>query len=171
LPVENAPVDLIKGQSFRRKEHLMKTLHTWAVLSAGALFLGWSGPNVADEPASFALAAKESGFPVIDTTITFTRVGQHTYKVQYSTPPPSADFLMLYTGFYFCAARKLALDAGFDRTALIPDPGSPQTGTVVFLKPGEEAAKVLEPRFAGATFNSIELFATNCPPLPPSTKY
>jgi hypothetical protein len=148
----------------------MKTLHTWAALSAGVLLLCWSGPNGAEEPASFALAAKEFGFPVIDSTITFTRLAQHTYKVQYSTPPPSADYWMLYTGFYLCAARKLALDAGFDRTALIPDPESPQSGITVFLKPGEEAAKVLEPRFTRATFNSIELFAKNCPPSPPATK-
>jgi hypothetical protein len=78
---------------------------------------------------------------------------------------------MLYTGFYLCAARKLALDAGFDRTALVPDPESTestQSGIAVFLKPGEEAAEVLEPRFAGARFSSIELFAKNCPiqPLP-----
>lgn len=75
---------------------------------------------------------------------------------------------MLYTGLYLCAARKLALDAGFDRTALIPDPESPQSGIAVFLKPGEEAARVLEPRFIGATFNSIELFAKNCPVSPPT---
>ena len=49
-------------------------------------------------------------------------LAEHTYRVQYSTPPLSADYLMLCTGFYFCAARRLALDAGFDRTALIPDP-------------------------------------------------
>jgi hypothetical protein len=149
---------------------LMKTLHTWALLSAGALLLGWSGPNGAEEPASFARTAKELGFPATGTTITFTRLAQHTYRVQFSTPPPSGDYLMLYTELYFCGARKLALDAGFDRVALVPDPESPQGGIAVFLKPGEDATKVLEPRFIiGASFDSIELFA-NCPPLPPSTK-
>ena len=48
----------------------MKTLRTWAGLLAGALLLGWSGPNAAEEPTSFAFAAKEFGFPVIDTMIT-----------------------------------------------------------------------------------------------------
>jgi len=148
----------------------MKTLHAWAAFCAGALLLGWSGPNGAEEPASFVLAAKEFGFPVIDTTVLFTRLAEHTYRVQYSPPPPSADYLMLYTGFYFCAARKLALDAGFDRTALVPDPESPQSGIAVFLKPGEEASKVLEPQFTGATFNSIEMFAKNCPTPPPPAK-
>jgi hypothetical protein len=148
----------------------MKTLRIWAVLSAGALLPGWSAAIGAEEPSSFAVAAKELGFPVIDTTVSFTRIAEHTYKVKYSPPPPSAQYLMLYTGFYFCAARKLALDAGFDRTALIPDPDSPQNATAVFLKPGEEAAKILEPRFRGAAFNSIELFAKNCPPPPPPAK-
>lgn len=154
-----------------RKGPLMNTLHTCVAFSAGAVLLSWSGLNMAEEPASFALAAKEFGFPVIDTTVTFTRLAEHTYRVQYSTPPPSADYLMLYTGFYFCAARKLALDAGFDRTALIPDPESTQSGIAVFLKPGEQAQKVLEPRFAAAMFSSIELFAGNCPPqLPPAKR-
>jgi len=148
----------------------MKTLHTWAALLASAFLLAWAAPNGAEEPARFALAAKEFGFPVIDTTTIFTRLAQHTYKVQYSTPPPSADYLMLYTGFYLCAVRKLALDTGFDRTALIPDPESPQSGIAVFLKLGEEAAKVLEPRYSGATFNSIEVFAKNCPSSPPPAK-
>lgn len=148
----------------------MNTLRTCAAFSAGALLLGWSGLNMAEEPASFALGTKEFGFLVIDTTVIFTRLAEHTYKVQYSTPPPSADYLMPYSGFYFCAARKLALDAGFDRTALIPDPESTQSGVAVFLKPGEDAAKVLQPRFAAATFNSIELFAKNCPTQSPPAK-
>lgn len=100
----------------------MKALHALAILAAGALLPSWSAPARADEPASFALAAKAYGFPVIDTTVVFTRVAQHAYKFRYSPPPPSADVLMLYTGFYFCATRALALEAGFDRTALVPDP-------------------------------------------------
>jgi len=148
----------------------VNTLHTCAALSVGALLLGWSGRAMAEEPARFALDAKEFGFPVIDTTVTFTRLAEHTYKVQYSTLPPSADYLMLYTGLYFCAAQKLALDAGFDRTALLPDPESTQSGFAVFLKPGEEAANVLQPRFAAATFSSIELFATSCPTEPRPAK-
>ena len=145
----------------------MNPLHAFAAFSAGVLLLGWSALGAAEEPASFGLDAKEYGFPVIDTTVTFTRLAEHTYRVQYSTPPPSPEYVMLYTGFYFCAARKLALEAGFDRIALVPDSESPQGGIAVFLKPGEEP-KVLEPRFAGATFGSIELFAKNCPaqPLP-----
>ena len=148
----------------------MNALHTCATFSAGVLLLAWSGLNMAEEPASFVLATKDLGFPVIDTTVTFTRLAEHTYRVQYSTPPAGPEYLMLYTGFYFCAARKLALDAGFDRTALIPEPESTQSGIAVFLKPGEEAPKVLEPRFAGATFSSIELFATSCPTQPPPAK-
>jgi len=148
----------------------VNTLPARVAFSAGVLLLGWSSLNMAEEPASFALGAKEFGFPVIDTTVTFTRLAEHTYKVQYSTPPPSADYLMLYTGFYFCAARKLALDVGFDRTALISNPETPQNGVAVFLKPGEDAAKVLPPRFAAATFSSIELFAKNCPTQPPPAK-
>ena len=147
------------------KATAMKTLRTCTLL-AGAWLLGWSGLSLADDPGSFALSTKEYGFPVIDTTITFTRVAEHTYRVQYTSPPPSPDYLMLYTGFYFCAARKFALDAGFDRTALAPDPEAPPSqsgGIAIFLKPGEEASRVLEPRFASASFSSIELFARNCP--------
>ena len=153
----------------------MNTVHAFAMFSAGVLLLGWSGLGVAEEPASFALAAKAYGFPVIDTTITFTRLAEHTYQVRYSHPPPSPDHLMLYTGFYFCAARKLALDAGFDRFALLPDADVAQHdpaagGITAFLKPGEEASKVLEPRFASAQFNSIELVASNCPAQPTAAK-
>ena len=135
------------------------------VLLAGASLLGWSGLSLAEDPASFALSTKELGFPVIDTTITFTRLAEHTYRVQYTSPPPTPDHLMLYTGFFICAARQFALHAGFDRTALVPDPEAPPQsgGIAIFLKPGEEAAKVLEPRFANARFSSIELFAPNCP--------
>ena len=75
----------------------MNTLHTCVAFSAGALLLGWSGLNMAEEPASFVLATKDLGFPVIDTTVTFTRLAEHTYRVQYSTPPLSSDHLMLYT--------------------------------------------------------------------------
>jgi hypothetical protein len=144
----------------------MNTVHTCATFSVVALLLGWSGLTMAEDPASFVLSTKDLGFPVIDTTVTFTRLAEHTYRVQYSSAPPSPDYLMLYTGFYFCATRKFALDAGFDRTALAPDPdSSPQSGGIaIFLKPGEEASKVLEPRFASARFSSIELFAGNCPP-------
>jgi hypothetical protein len=143
----------------------MNTLHTCATFAARALLLGWSALSMAEDPASLVLSAKDFGYPVIDTTITFTRLAEHTYRVQYSSEPLSPDYLMLYTGFYFCAARKLALDAGFDRTALASDPEPPphSGGIAIFLKPGEEASRVLEPRFASATFSSIELFAQNCP--------
>jgi hypothetical protein len=143
----------------------MNALHPCATFAARALLLGWSALSMAEDPASLVLSAKDFGYPVIDTTITFTRVAEHTFRVQYSSAPPSSDHLMLYTGFYFCAARKLALDAGFDRTALTsdPDPQPRSGGIAIFLKPGEEASRVLEPRFAGATFSSIELFAPNCP--------
>jgi len=132
-----------------------------------ALCLGWSALSLASEPESFVLATKDLGFPVIDTTVTFTRIAEHTYRVRYSNPPPTPDHLMLYTGFYFCAARKLALDSGFDRFALLPDvdaaQGDPvQGGVTAYLKPGEEASKVLESRFASAKFSSIDLVAGNC---------
>jgi hypothetical protein len=71
---------------------------------------------------------------------------------------------MLYTGFYFCAARKLTHDAGFDRSALLPDSESSLRGFAAFLKPGQEAAQVLEPPYANATFTSFELLA--CPTQP-----
>jgi hypothetical protein len=64
------------------------------MLSAAFLLLGWSELGVAEEPASFALAAKAYGFPVIDTTITFTRLAEHTYQVRYSNPPPSPRALI-----------------------------------------------------------------------------
>ena len=142
----------------------MKTFRTYGLLAA-AWLLGWSGLTLAEDPASFSLSTKEYGFPVIDTTITFTRIAEHTYRVQYTSPPPSPDHLMLYTGFFFCAARNFALDAGFDRIALVPDPDAlPQSGGIaIFLRPGEEATKASEPRFANARFSSIELFAPNCP--------
>src|SRR2546430_2250648 len=80
----------------------MNILHTCAAFSADALLLGWSGLNVAEVHASSVLATKDLGFPVIDTTVTFNRMAEHTYRVQYSTPPLSFDHLILYTGFYFC---------------------------------------------------------------------
>ena len=143
--------------------------------SLGVLLLGWSGLSLAGEPVSFVLTTKELGFPAIDTTITFTRVAEHTYRVRYSNPPPGAEYLMLYSGFYFCAVQKLALDNGFDRFALLADQDSPQNdsaqaGITVFLKPGEEASKVLEPRFVGATFGSVELVAKTCPAKSGPTK-
>ena len=145
----------------------MNTRRTHAAVLAGASLLGWCGLSLAADPASFAVSTRELGFPTIDTTITFTRLAEHTYRVQYSNPPPSPDHLMLYTGFYFCAASKLAREAGFDRTALAPDPAaSPQSGGIaIFLKPGEEAASALEPRYAAATLVSVELFARNCPAM------
>jgi hypothetical protein len=113
-------------------------MHACATFLAGVLLLGWSGLSMAEDPASFVLSTKDFGFPAIDTTITFTRLAEHTYRVQFSIAPPSPDYLMLYTGFYFCAARKFALDAGFDRTALASDPEpSPNSGGIaLFLKPG-----------------------------------
>jgi len=95
--------------------------------------------------------------------------------VRYSTPAPSPDDLMLYTGFYFCAARRLALDAGFDRFALLPDADVAQRdavagGVTAFLKPGEDASRVLEPRFASARFQSIESIANVCPAPPSASK-
>jgi hypothetical protein len=134
-----------------------------------------SASCLAGEPETLVLASKDLGFPEIDTTITFARTGEHTYRVRYSTPAPSPDHLMFYTGFYFCAARRLALDAGFDRFALLPDADVAQRdpvagGVTGFLKPGEDAAKVLEPRFASAQFLSIELIAKGCPTAPGAAK-
>jgi hypothetical protein len=92
----------------------VKTFCT-CVLLAGASVVGWSALSLAEEPVSFALSTKELGFPAIDTTITFTRLSEHTYRVQYTTPPPTPNDLMLYTGFFFCAARQFAVDTGDDR--------------------------------------------------------
>jgi hypothetical protein len=129
------------------------------------------GVESGGEAVSFVLTTKELGFPAIDTTITFTRVAEHTYRVRYSNPPPAAEYLMLYSGFYFCAVQKLALDNGFDRFALLADQDSPQNdsaqaGITVFLKPGEEASKVLEPRFVGATFGSVDWWPRLVQPSP-----
>jgi hypothetical protein len=139
------------------------------------LCFGWSALSMASEPETFVATTKELGFPVIDTNVTFTRTGEHTYRVRFSNPPPMPDLLMLYTGFYFCATQRLALDAGFDRFALLPDPDAAQNdpaqgGITAFLKPGEEGSKVLEPRFATAHFTSIEGVARNCPAQPGSVK-
>jgi hypothetical protein len=135
----------------------------------GALVLAWSPLSVAGEVESFVVTTRDLAFPMIDTSITFTRTSDHVYRARYSSPPPSADHLMLYTGLYLCAARSLALDAGFDRFALLPDEDvargdAAAAGVTAFLKPGEEASKVLEPRFATARFSSIDLVAKNCPP-------
>ena len=62
--------------------------------SLGVLLLGSSGLSLGGEPVSFVLTTKELGFPAIDTTITFTRVAEHTYRVRYSNPPPGAEYLM-----------------------------------------------------------------------------
>jgi len=140
-----------------------------ALLSAG-LLLAWSGPNMAQEPASLVLSTRDIGFPVIDTTITFTREAKHTYRVRFSNPPPAPEYAMLYTGLQFCAARKLATESGFDRVAFVPEADSPQSGFAVFLAPGEEASKTLDQRFANASFGPVELLARNCPAQLPSAK-
>ena len=77
---------------------------------------------------------------------------------------------MLYTGFYFCAARKLALELGYDRTALIPDPDSPQGGVAAFLKPGESPSELSDRRFANVALSPIAVLASACPIQLPSGK-
>src|SRR5262249_26882459 len=123
------------------------------------LWVARSGPNMAQEPASLALSTRDIGFPVIDTTITFTREAKHTYRVRFSNPPPGPEYAMLYAGLQFCAARKLATESGFDRVAVVPESDSPQSGFAVFLAPGEEASKTLDQRFANAPFGSLDLLA------------
>jgi hypothetical protein len=124
----------------------------------------------AAEPADFVVTTKQLGFPVIDTGITFTREADRIYRVRYSSPPPSPDLAMLYTGFYFCAAQNLALEAGYDRTALIPDPNSAQGGVAAFLKPGESASDLSDRRFANVPLTPIAVLASTCPAQPPSGK-
>src|SRR5450432_4429000 len=106
----------------------MNALRVFAILLAGISFLVLCGPSGSAEPSNFTVTTKQIGFPIIDTEITFTRESERIYRVRYSNLPPIADLAMLYTGFYFCAARKLALEFGFDRTALVADPDSPQSG-------------------------------------------
>src|SRR5262249_36241531 len=150
-----------------RSLSLMRTSYA-ALLSAG-LLLAWSGPNMAQEPASLVLSARDIGFPVIDTTISFTREAKQTYRVRFSNPLPGPEYAMLYTGLQFCAARKLATESGFDRVAVVPESDSPQSGFAVFLAPGEEASKTLDQRFANAPFGSLDLLARSCPmQLPPA---
>jgi hypothetical protein len=148
----------------------MNALRVFAILLAGISFLVWCGPSGSAEPTNFTVTTKQIGFPIIDTEITFTRESERIYRVRYSNLPPIADLAMLYTGFYFCAARKLALEFGFDRTALVADPDSPQSGVAAFLRPGESPSVLSDQRFASVTMNSIELFAATCPTQPPPAK-
>ena len=96
----------------------------------------------------FAFSSNEFGFPeVVDVTLTFTAESERTFRLQYSKPPAYPDLGMFYTMLYFCGARKIALEQGFDRFGLAVEKGG-ETGIGFFLKPGEVAAEVLEPRFA-----------------------
>ena len=107
----------------------------------------------ANEEPDRTFPAKELGFPEIDTAIIFAPESERTYRMHYSKlPAGESNLAMLYTTLYFCAARKLAIERGFDRFGLIlSDAGPSQSGIVFFLRPGESAGQVLEPRFAAVS--------------------
>jgi hypothetical protein len=117
-------------------------------------------------------SAKELGFPEIDTTIIFAAESERTYRVRYSKLPAAPDLAMLYTTLYFCAARKLAIEQGFDRNGLLPDPGPSQSGVAFFLRPGESGAQVLEPRFAAVSLLPVDhpTVAIECDRRAPGSK-
>jgi hypothetical protein len=149
----------------------MNILRLLAIVSASSFFLGLCCISRAQEPADFTVTTKQFGFPVIDTAVTFTREKERTYRVRYSNPPPSPEYAMLYTGFYFCAAHKLAVESGYDRAALIPAPDSAQSGVAAFLRPGESASQLTDQRFANVTFTPIQVMGTGCPTqLPPAKR-
>jgi hypothetical protein len=114
-----------------------------------------------DDRLERAFSATELGFPEIDTAIIFAPESERTYRIRYSKlPAGESNLAMLYTVLYFCAARKLAIERGFDRHGLLADAGSSPGGTAFFLRPGESAAQVLEPRFAG-----VSLLPVNYPTI------
>jgi hypothetical protein len=108
----------------------------------------------ANEERDRIFPAQELGFPEIDTAIIFAPESERTYRVHYSKlPAGESNLAMLYTSLLFCAARKLAIERGFDRfgLALVDPPGPSQSGIVFFLRPGESAGQVLEPRLAAVS--------------------
>jgi hypothetical protein len=148
----------------------MNAMRLFTIVSSSIFFLGLCSISSAEEPANFTVTTKQFGFPIIDTAVTFTRDTERTYRVRYSNPPASPEYAMLYTGFYFCAAHKLAVESGYDRTALIPEPDSALNGIAAFLKPGESPSQLSDQRFANVPFSPIQLIATGCPIQSPPAK-
>jgi hypothetical protein len=109
------------------------------------------GSAWAQERRDFTFSSKDFGFAEIDTTLTFTAESGHTFRIQYSKQPSHPDLLMIYTSFYFCAARKVALQLGFDRYGVLAEQNEDKSDTAFFLRPGEVAAEALGPRFAAAS--------------------
>ena len=126
-----------------------RSIHRLVLLAVLASSVGTLA--TANDGLDRAFPAKELGFPEIDTTIIFAPESERTYRIHYSKlPAGESNLAMLYTTLYFCAARKLAIERGFDRYGLLPDAGPSQSGTAFFLRSGESAAQVLEPRLAAA---------------------
>jgi hypothetical protein len=121
------------------------------IASASAIALLHYGVVTAQERKQFVFSSQDFGFAEIDTTLTFTAESERTFKIQYSKLPPNPDLMMLYTSFYFCAARKVARELGFDRYGTLSGQNQDQSGTAFFLRPGEVAAQVLGAQFANAS--------------------
>ena len=111
--------------------------------------------SASDERRNFVFTAKEFNLP-LDASVTFTAETQRTFRVEYSDSPAHPDLLMLYSYLYFCAARKVALEQGFDRYGLLQPQGQTQSGTAFFLSPGESASQVLGPEFSKAPVLPID---------------
>jgi hypothetical protein len=125
----------------------MLAAHVRLLLTLAIPFVLCTGAG-AQIRGDLVFSSKDFGFPEIDTTITFTPDSERTFRIEYSKPPPHPDMLMLYTYLYFCTARKVAIERGFDRFGILPEEGQTLTATAFFLRPGEEANQVLGPRFA-----------------------
>lgn len=112
------------------------------------LAIALCGAVCAQGRRDFAFSSNQFGFPeVVDVTLTFTAESERTFLLRYSKPPAYPDLGFFYTMLYFCGARKVAQEQGFDRFGLAVEKGG-ETGIGFFLRPGEIQAEVLDPRFA-----------------------
>jgi hypothetical protein len=132
-------------------------LTRFCVSGCVSVLLALSGnATAADDRGELILSSKQLGFEEIDTTLTFTRESERTYKVQFSNDPAYPDLGALYSMFYFCASRQVAVELGFDRYGIVPDPKPSKGGTAVFLRRGESTSEVLAPQYANASLLSVD---------------
>jgi hypothetical protein len=117
--------------------------------------LALCGAGLGQGQGQLVFSSKDLGIPEIDITITFTPESERTYRVEYSKLPAHPDLGMFYTYFYMCAARKIALERGFDRFGMFPVKDEPSFGIGFFLRPGEDANQVLGAQFSNAAALSV----------------
>jgi hypothetical protein len=134
----------------------MNLTHLYVSGCVSALLALLGNASAADDRGEVVLSSKQLGFEEIDTTLTFTRESERTYKVQFSNDPPYADLGALYSMFYVCASRRVAVELGFDRYGIVPDPKPGKGGTAVFLREGESASQALASQYANASLLPVD---------------